>query len=843
MSDLGESDNSGTNILARTDATIDLQRESFSPSKDTLVELFSPTTQTLKTVDNIDLCNNKIIESIDPGLLPDKETLCEVGSNQTSSTTSVTFEGTSDKQPNNTARRVRRPPSQRHLKCVSCHAFDFPSYSAFLSHHLLHAYASFPLVSIERISSHVLLSHGMVSDQVENEEKKKPIKLTIRLSSLKEKNCVLNDNDRDQSETKEDSSCFDSSEQTAVIEQDNSGDSGKDPALSDSEINSDVNLNSAMDSSIDIVSDPKNCDIISSKDSTKDLEVTPVPATSCLPCSVNFFSTCDLEKHINLYHKDQQKCFRCDSVFEDAENLIIHVRTNHADDLNLQPDPSPVPPSPVKPEIVEEKQPKQQIRVVPPSQLMSPSLNENAASKSPEGPCNQTMVQIPMENANFCFRESGGPKDIVGALNNDDSGFSHTFVGDRSITEQPKPQISQQFPFSILPNLATSSGLHPSIVQPYSQHYVPPQSHAQSPRMPLLNTTQRPRPSTPIQGRGRPLSAMPKLRIPLRRPSMNSNSLPSRGFHQGTSAGFTQAKKRPSVSPRTLQEKRAKQDSDDIEILAVKKIASPQLAPPENTSFPKLPSSISISVKTLPAPSPNSENRESGGIASVLANRGVTVSATSPDSSSHESPVPRIPPKPSLHPSAIPSGNSPLVSQPQRNNFVIPSPPIARNVSEKDRPPRPPTVDLTGDQNKYLFCQACKKRFPDKQRLRKHLEIHISQSLVSQGVGPKGAFVCSVCNNHFKTVAALEAHKQLSHTLSDSRMESFAIPIVDLSDSSVTSRLSGLGIKSCLPVGKLTQLGNGTYGIPLVSIDSKTGGSNFPFSSAILTLGAIQKLP
>ncbi|XP_043286934.1 uncharacterized protein [Venturia canescens] len=187
--------------------------------------------------------------------------------------------------------------------------------------------------------------------------------------------------------------------------------------------------------------------------------------------------------------------------------------------------------------------------------------------------------------------------------------------------------------------------------------------------------------------------------------------------------------------------------------------------------------------------------------------------------------------------------------QPQtQTQFAVPQnkhPPQSKQQSSNDveRPPRPPTVDLTQDTpptapvvrrgrppRAMLTCQVCDKIFPNQEMLSQHMATHRTTN--------KLLHKCNLCPAQYPTGQALAMHKQTYHKEVDAYPPNggieLAIPVVDLKSPQVLNRLTNLGIQSFIPLSQLSAQTGGYFGLPIITID----GARNPNACNLGALGA-----
>ncbi|XP_016842227.1 probable serine/threonine-protein kinase drkD isoform X2 [Nasonia vitripennis] len=212
--------------------------------------------------------------------------------------------------------------------------------------------------------------------------------------------------------------------------------------------------------------------------------------------------------------------------------------------------------------------------------------------------------------------------------------------------------------------------------------------------------------------------------------------------------------------------------------------------------------------------------------------------------------------------SIIPTASAQRRQQEQPVQFAVPQ--SRQATSEVERPPRPPTVDLTQDPppqahtparrgrppnlpnpNQYpaanrmhasLTCQVCDKRFQSQELLAQHMATHRQSNKLIYKCGLGG------CTAAYPSLLALNAHRTSFHretihpnppSQQNGNVE-LALPVVDLQSTNTLTRLHNLGIDSFIPLSQLSAQTSGCYGLPIISID----GARNPAVANLAALGA-----
>ncbi|XP_011638137.1 bromodomain-containing protein 4-like isoform X2 [Pogonomyrmex barbatus] len=296
-----------------------------------------------------------------------------------------------------------------------------------------------------------------------------------------------------------------------------------------------------------------------------------------------------------------------------------------------------------------------------------------------------------------------------------------------------------------------------------------------------------------------------------------------------------------------------------------------------NDSTIHLTDSITLSVRQ-PAQVQNTSNpggkkSDAKAVANVLAARGITVTPAANKNKTNEQNKQQIPsqqqqrPPPSQQPlnvtalnlnsaiSIIPTSSQ--RKQQEQGQFAVPQ--NKQNKSpindQVERPPRPPTVDLTQDTppqmpvvrrgrppRAMLTCQVCDKNFQNQDMLTQHMATHRTTS--------KLLHRCNLCPAQYPTVQALTTHKQTYHkevdTVTQNGGTELALPVVDLKSPHVLNRLANLGIQSYIPLSQLSAQTGGYFGLPIITIDGARNTSTCNLgalgATSILSLGPLKHI-
>ncbi|XP_033353758.1 uncharacterized protein LOC117235634 isoform X2 [Bombus vosnesenskii] len=294
-----------------------------------------------------------------------------------------------------------------------------------------------------------------------------------------------------------------------------------------------------------------------------------------------------------------------------------------------------------------------------------------------------------------------------------------------------------------------------------------------------------------------------------------------------------------------------------------------------NDSTIHLTDSITLSVRQ-PAQVQNTsgaggKKSDAKAVANVLAARGITVTPAANKNKSSEQNKQQILPQQqrttsSQQPlnvtaltlnsaiSIIPASSQ--KKQQDQGQFAVPHNKQNKPaVNEVERPPRPPTVDLTQDTppqmpvvrrgrppRALLTCQVCDKNFQNQEMLTQHMATHRAPS--------KLLHKCNLCPAQYPTAQALTTHKQAYHkevdTVAQNGGAELALPVVDLKSPHVLNRLSNLGIQSYIPLSQLSVQTGGYFGLPIITIDGARNPNTCNLgalgATSILSLGPLKHL-
>ncbi|XP_053648778.1 AF4/FMR2 family member lilli-like isoform X1 [Cherax quadricarinatus] len=261
--------------------------------------------------------------------------------------------------------------------------------------------------------------------------------------------------------------------------------------------------------------------------------------------------------------------------------------------------------------------------------------------------------------------------------------------------------------------------------------------------------------------------------------------------------------------------------------------------PATTESTINLSDSITLSVRASGGKDASSRGErsgpEAGAVANLLASRGITVTPAAGERQDGTGGRDdrRLPTAQELNLSSAISVHPPTQREREgggrerdRDGFAVPQAPPTRGVSNStlERPPRPPTVDLTqdvpstGSQGTRHKCHQCERSFPTAALLSEHSRVHQQQQ---QSRMP---FKCHLCTAGFSTQKGQQHHYQQFHQLHLSAGD-VAIPLVDLRNPVNVQRMAALGIRSFLPLTNLQNRGaGGVVGVPILTLENLRNG-------------------
>ncbi|KAF4518812.1 hypothetical protein B566_EDAN008141 [Ephemera danica] len=455
----------------------------------------------------------------------------------------------------------------------------------------------------------------------------------------------------------------------------------------------------------------------------------------------------------------------------------------------------------------------------------------------------------------------------------------------------PVPNMPQNYNQAMPPPLVYQQ-------QQQQAQYRPGMLPQQRPLAPRLDQFRAAPPRAPPPGynvpQRQPGPQQPVLRNVLQQPPVNQQQQQQMGTPTKRPAPPNGASppikaKRPEIPAR---------QPEDCQIIAVQRSGDgvPQIQSVQgSTSIPttspaekpantivQLTNEITLSVKPSAADATKKVAQKAGAnVASLLANRGITVT-TSAKSKSNESAArntppaqnPAIPESLSMNSSIsiLPASRSNSSATPQQSspagNFAVPrarpSPTQPAASSNPERPPRPPTVDLTSEtqssshmRRSPLTCTVCQRPMPTSIALQQHMQVHHPQhaqqqqqasAAQQQAQQNKLPYRCPHCPASYPTVQGLQAHRQSVHKevfpppASPSDM---GIPVVDLRAAGTVERLSRLGIHHYIPLP--AQNSSGFFSIPIISAEMSRNPAIFSLqamnATSVMPFGPLRALP
>ncbi|XP_076668794.1 uncharacterized protein LOC143369150 isoform X2 [Andrena cerasifolii] len=414
------------------------------------------------------------------------------------------------------------------------------------------------------------------------------------------------------------------------------------------------------------------------------------------------------------------------------------------------------------------------------------------------------------------------------------------------------PQYGPPGPY---PQMTAPPQMHPQLSQQLSRGRYPVAQSNRAPRAPQTGPAPRQRMKRPVQqamqAQQQNNSAMKQRRMDVLLPDRNEDA----------DCHVIAQQKRNDGLPVIQNVQGATQQSN------------------RNDSTIHLTDSITLSVRQ-PGSAPAQVQNTSGvggkksdakAVANVLAARGITVTPAANKNKASEQNKQQIPPQqPRATPSQQPLNVTALTlnsaisiipassqkKQQEQGQFAVPQNKQSKTaVNEVERPPRPPTVDLTQDgppqmsvvrrgrpPRALLTCQVCDKNFQNQEMLTQHMAAHRAPS--------KLLHKCNLCPAQYPTALALITHKQAYHkevdTVAQNGGAELALPVVDLKSPHVLNRLSNLGIQSYIPLSQLSAQTGGYFGLPIITIDGARNPNTCNLgalgATSILSLGPLKHL-
>lgn len=210
-------------------------------------------------------------------------------------------------------------------------------------------------------------------------------------------------------------------------------------------------------------------------------------------------------------------------------------------------------------------------------------------------------------------------------------------------------------------------------------------------------------------------------------------------------------------------------------------------------------SGLTVTKTRVRPPSPHlPANKDAGTVASLLAQRGIRITAK-----------PKSPSPPPINIPNLGSGIS-ITKKSVSSNFVIP------------------------EESYDYSCSVCSKTFTNTAALNVHMsQMHPSAKLAK----------CDSCPVSYPTYQQLHEHKKLFHN----SVSEMGLPVIDFSQQANLKKLTSLGIFNFIPLANREQ-GNGCFGIPIVSVQNAMNGTLNSSLQALgagglLSLGPVKPLP
>lgn len=324
-----------------------------------------------------------------------------------------------------------------------------------------------------------------------------------------------------------------------------------------------------------------------------------------------------------------------------------------------------------------------------------------------------------------------------------------------------------------------------------------------------------PRPSNPKNSMAPGMRPnIPQQARPMRRPAPSSEQ-------QQQHQGIVKRKRLDILIPDT-------NDNDDCHVISmqkcndglpvIKNVQGASISDIEADPVVHLTDSITLSVRNpKEAPVVQKKSSDAKSVANILATRGITVTPAAKNQK--DAPEPKR---------SSQSSNSPPVAINLNNAVSII--PTARGGNAqnqaKSNQPKTPTVDLTDDEPVHPPPPPSKPT--------------TTAATISKRALPHQ---CDLCPAQYPTMQSLINHRRSYHKTGP--QSELGVPVVDLKQPAVLSKLSNLGINNYIP---LPQLGTGgsTFGLPIVSVNAARNPNICNISGlgsgAVLPLGPLRHI-
>ncbi|PSN41007.1 hypothetical protein C0J52_16065, partial [Blattella germanica] len=480
--------------------------------------------------------------------------------------------------------------------------------------------------------------------------------------------------------------------------------------------------------------------------------------------------------------------------------------------------------------------------------------------------------------------------------------------------QYPQSPVRRPPPLYRVPGSANMPGAQGNVQYPNQQqpHMMPPQMYNQQSYSQQQNNFSGPSgPMTPPRPYGNMVQQMNRPRAPsqqgMQRPLMQQQQ--QQQMQQ--QPRMTMQQKRQAVvsgSPASSPNKQRRMDvlipdrhdDADCHVIAMQKrtdsgpvIGNVQGAA-NNSGRPEsmihLTDSITLSVRQPQGGNSSNSAAAVGGknksdakaVANILATRGITVTPAGGTGRQTTQQSPQQPQRPARQAPTTQTVQPPqpvttlnlnsaisIIAQPtaassrqQQGNFAVPhgrgSTSRTQQQQQIERPPRPPTVDLTGDgpppplmhgvsrgrgRGRGVMgrhsCQVCDKAFSTQESLNQHMALHRSPG--------KLPYRCSLCSAQYPTQQGLLQHRQAYHKEPAIQPGAeLAVPVVDLKAPGSINRLAGLGIHHYIPLSQLGSQAGGYFGLPIISVEGtrNPGICNLGAlgAASVLSLGPLKHL-
>lgn len=236
-------------------------------------------------------------------------------------------------------------------------------------------------------------------------------------------------------------------------------------------------------------------------------------------------------------------------------------------------------------------------------------------------------------------------------------------------------------------------------------------------------------------------------------------------------------------------------------------------------------------------PGTSSLNKNPKDVANILANRGITVTASankvSPDKSASQTAT-------STATTSKISSEDASLQKLQLNSSV--------SIISKKKPAAIDLTDASPDDDKanldFIACNVpgCKQKFISQDALNKH-----NQKGHKMMTTATKLYSCKQCIAKFSSLDGLSFHIRKVHVPQKTTADELGLPIVDLRNDATRSKLMALGIVNYIPLANLNKEVGGMYGLPVVSVQGAANSAICNLlaigADSILSIGPVKTIP